>query len=452
LQKLADLANLALECEVPLMFRVDYRAKTYAPLAAGQKAAMSAVLAVIVVLAGILASAKAAQTPDTASCNQPAHDAVTWIDLPGQLPFQALPSTDGCWIFVSLATGNGEAGDNEPKGGVALIKRSAGHMELVRVIHVGGNPTGMVLTHDGQLLVVADGNRVAFLDTQSLISGDEAPVLGYWTDGVRAPEHVYVNVTSDDKYLFVSDENAHTITVVRLPAARGSKHFKPTAVGKIPVGDGPVAVTFSPDERYLYITTITMPLTKEWPAECVREWDPKAKPNAQGAIFIVDVARATSDTGNAVVRVAKGGCSPVRLVLSPKGDTAYVTARGGNALLIFDTHKLIADPNHALLGKVPTGSAPIGIAVVDAGKKVIVTNSNRFEGSSSETQSLLVIDAAKIADGENAILGTIPARGLPREMRTTSDGRTLLVVNTKSQKLQILDLERLSSQVSHAGQ
>ncbi|HEY0799245.1 MAG TPA: YncE family protein [Steroidobacteraceae bacterium] len=420
-------------------------------LPASETKPTAVVLVLSVLFAAIPMPSRAAQPPDTESCNQPADDAVTWIDLPGQLPFQALPSADGCWIFVSLATGNGEASDNEPKGGVALLKRSGGHIGVIRVTHVGGNPTGMVLTHDGQLLVVADGNRIAFLDTQRLISGDDTPVLGYWNDGTHAPERVYVNVTSDDKYLFVSDENVGTITVVSLAAARSSKFSKPATVGRIPVGPGPVAVTLSPDERYLYSTSIAMPPTKEWPAECVREWNPKPRPSTQGAIFVIDVARAKTDPPKAVIAAVKAGCTPIRLVLSPSGDIAYVTSRGGNALLAFDTQNLITDPSHALRGKVPTGPAPIGIAVVDAGQKVIVTNSNRF-GGSSETQSLLVIDAAKIATGEGSIIGTIPARGLPREMRTTSDERTLLVVNTRSQKLQILDLARLAPQISHAGQ
>ena len=310
-------------------------------------------LVLLALLAAIPMPSKSAQPPDTASCNQPADDAVTWVDLPGQLPFQALPSADGCWIFVSLATGNGEAGDNEPKGSVALLKRSGGHIDLIRVTHVGGNPNGMVLTHDGQWLVVADGNRIAFLDTQRLISGEEPPVLGYWNDGTHAPGRVYVNITSDDEYLFVSDENVGTVTVIRLSAARSSKFSKPATVGRIPVGRGPVAVTFSPDGRYLYVTSVAMPPTKQWPAECVREWDPKSKANAQGAIFVIDVARAKTDPSKAVIAEAKAGCTPIRLVLSPSGDVAYVTARGGNALLAFDTEKLITDPSHALQGKVP---------------------------------------------------------------------------------------------------
>jgi DNA-binding beta-propeller fold protein YncE len=75
-----------------------------------------------------------------------------------------------------------------------------------------------------------------------------------------------------------------------------------------------------------------------------------------------------------------------------------------------------------------------------------VTNSNRFGATVDVPQSLLVVDAAKVASGKAAILGSIPAGALPREMRVTADGRTLLVVNTLSRKLQVIDLARLSHQ------
>ncbi len=384
-------------------------------------------------------------TVQASECNQPARDPVAWVDLPGKLPFQALPSKDGCWIFVSLAVGDSEASDSEPAAQIAVFKRQAGQISLVRTVHVGGNPTGMVLTHDGRLLIVADGQRVAFLESARLTSGQDKPVVGYWNDGTRAPGRTYVNVTVDDAHLFVSDENSRTITVLNLVKARASGFTAEASIGKIPVGLGPVALTFSSDERYLYNTSLGMPPGAGWPPECGREWlkDSAAQPVPQGAIFVVDVDRAKSRPETSVVSIVPAGCTPVRLVISPKGDVAYVSARGSNALLAFDTARLVSEPAQALLGRVPTGAAPIGVAVIDAGRKVILSNSNRFGASATEPQSLLVIDAAKISTGKAAIQGSIPAGALPREMRLTSDERTLLVVNTVSRKLQVIDLARL---------
>jgi len=43
----------------------------------------------------------------------------------------------------------------------------------------------MVLTHDEQMLIVADGDRVAFLNVGNLISGRGDAVLGYMSKRVR---------------------------------------------------------------------------------------------------------------------------------------------------------------------------------------------------------------------------------------------------------------------------
>src|SRR5215467_1911518 len=106
-----------------------------------------------------------------ADCNAAARDSITMVDVPGN-PFQALPSADGCWIFVSLTNAAGS------HAGVAVIHRDGGKASVDRVINLAGNPTGMQLTHDGKLLIVADGNRLAFIDAGRATSRGNA-VLGY---------------------------------------------------------------------------------------------------------------------------------------------------------------------------------------------------------------------------------------------------------------------------------
>jgi DNA-binding beta-propeller fold protein YncE len=408
--------------------------------------ATSVAMAVIALFLNAPRPVMAAASSAPMICNQPTPDPIASVDLPSTHAFQALLTKDGCWIFVSLATGKDDASDSDPAGQIAVLARTAGRITLRRVVHVGGNPNGMALTHDGRMMILADGNRIAFLDTARLISRRGNPVLGYWNDGTEVPGRTYVSVTSDDTYLFVSDEQVGTISVINLAKAKAS-HFAPMApVGRVPVGNGPVAVTLSRDEKYLYSTSQFMDPSDNWPPECQPEWDPKAPKNPQGAILVIDVVKAKTDPPHSVVATVKAGCTPVRLVLSPQGDVAYVTARGENSLLAFDTKKLALDPMRSLIGKVPTASTPIGIAVIDNGHKVVVTNSNRFGAGASADQSLLVIDAGRIGSGAAAILGSIPAGSLPREMAISSDSRSLFVVNTNSKNLEVIDLARLSMQ------
>jgi len=73
----------------------------------------------------------------------------------------------------------------------------------------------------------------------------------------------------------------------------------------------------------------------------------------QPARFIaVDVAKARVDPAQFGSRARPAGASPVRMTISPDGGRIFVTARASNAVLIFDTGKLVTDPDHARLATV----------------------------------------------------------------------------------------------------
>jgi DNA-binding beta-propeller fold protein YncE len=358
-------------------------------------------------------------------CNAPAAAPVSYVSLPGH-PFSTISSKDGCWLFVSLTSASPKSAN-----GVALLNRSKGQITLKKVFPVEAGPTGMVLSHDGKLLIVADDDYVVFMDVMRMITEKGDPILGYISDG-DFPGSVYVNLTDDDKFLFVRDENAQNVTVINLQKARAEGFSDSAKVGTIPVGIAPIALTFSPDQRWLYTTSQIARKSFGWPSECKPEGaDPATvKPeNPRGAIIVIDVARAESDPANSVVSRVPAGCSPVRLAISPVGDRVFVTARNSNALLAFDTTALRTDAEHALIGTVPVGNAPVGVAVVNDGKLAFVTNSNRFSSNRTARQTLTVIDATKVSSGQSAVIGTIPAGAFPREFGQSPDGRMLFVSN-----------------------
>jgi DNA-binding beta-propeller fold protein YncE len=331
------------------------------------------------------------------------------------------------------------------KKGVAVLKRSGGHVEVARVVTLKSSPTGIVLTHDDKLLIAAAQDAVVFLDVQKMISGKGDAVLGSFADGKNTGS-IYANVTPDDKYLFISEEGAQAITVIDLVRARANGFLDAAIRGRIPTGRAPIALTFSPDGKWLYTTSqLAMP-DWNWPAACKPE-SSAAKTsevkNPEGAVVVVDVAKAKTDPGNAVVARIPAGCNPVRMAISPTGDRIYVTARNSDAVLAFDAAKLVTDSAHARLGVATVGPAPVPVAVVDGGRKVIAGNSNRF-GASSSPQTLTLLDAAKIPNGSGAVLATIPAGAFPRELRPSSDGHTLFLTNFGSDSLQVMDVDRLA--------
>ena len=386
---------------------------------------------------------------NAAVCAQPASRPVAITELPGN-PFQAVPTSDGCHVFVSLAGPTEPSDPRRPPrpgasmGGVAVVSRLGGEPALIRVLQLQGSPWGMALTRDDGLLIVASDDRVAFIDPVRLIAGFADAIQGYLKDAPTAGRF-YANVTPDDRWLFLSDESAQAISVVDLAKARASGFDNSAVVGQIPTGRAPIALTFSMDHRHLYTTSQVAPAVYGWPAVCSAPGSEAARQTAkyaEGAILVVDVSRATHDPANAVVSAARAGCNPVRLATSPSGDVAYVSARTDNALLAFDTRRLLSDPSHALIGRVPVGDAPVGVAVLDGGARIAVTNSNRFGGSNA-TQHLTIIDAQKVTSGAAAVLGTVPAGVFPRELRLTNDGKTLLLTNFGSKNLAMVDMARL---------
>ena len=395
--------------------------------------------ALLVLLLCSSASAQASATKSTSRCNAAGAEPVSYVPLPGH-PFSTIASPDGCWLFVSLTSSNPKSAN-----GVAMLRRVDGRIALQKVFPVEASPTGMVMTHDGKLLIVADDEYVVFMDVARMTSGGGDPILGYISDG-RFSGSVYANVTADDKFLFVSDENTERITVINLEKAR-AEGFKETAkVGTIPVGVAPIALTFSPDGKWLYTTSQVAPKSLNWPVACKPEGaDPATakEEDPQGAIIVVDVVRAQTDPSKSVVSSVPAGCSPVRLAISPSGDRVFVTARNSNSLLAFDTNTIRSHSEHAQVGKVPVGSSPVGVAVVNDGKFVLVTNSNRFAKDQSARQTLTVIDAGRASEGQAAITGSVPAGIFPREFGQSPDGKTLFVANYTSNELEVIDLNRI---------
>jgi DNA-binding beta-propeller fold protein YncE len=126
------------------------------------------------------------------------------------------------------------------------------------------------------------------------------------------------------------------------------------------------------------------------------------------------------------------------LAISPSGDTVWAAARNSDAVLAFDTSKLLTDPLHARIGSVPVGSQPVPITVLPDGKHVLVGNSNKY-GDSRSTQDVTVIDIERVRASESAVVGSIRAGIFPREFGRSPDGRTLFLANFLSNTVQVID-------------
>lgn len=338
-----------------------------------------------------------------------------------QSPFAALAAGDSCTLFVSMI--------DKTQGQIAAYRRDGG--KLIALSSVPRSGFGaMALTHDGALLIAPERNGVMIIDAKRLAANQDNAVLARLDDGGK--DAIYVAITPDDRTLFISDEHSGGISVVDLAKARANG-FQDALIGTIRVGNAPVGLAIAPDGRTLYATVQVLPVP-ESPVTCKAEKGNKG-PHREGALLAIDVETARTDPAHAVAGGSFAGCNPVRVALSPAGDKAYVTARDSDTLYAFDTAKVRASAKDSVLAKVAVGTSPVGIAVAKDGSKIYVANSDRFGAGKNEPQSISVVAADSFT-----VTGSIAVGAFPRELSIADN--TLLVANTNSKSLSLIDLRK----------
>jgi len=368
------------------------------------------------------------------------------LPLPGRA-FHAIASADNEWIFVVMH----QAPDGKG-GGLAVLRRSGERVTLERTLppppppegfSVGGL-SGLALTHDGRVLVLATRDRLRFYDVARLISGAPEPFLGELAPAGPRPGYFHIAITADDRLLFVTNHNEDFISVIDLAAARRASFQTVPLIGRIPVGYGSSGVVLSAHDRYLYATSQAVTERVGWVNTCPPTNQPHAPPDhPDGAVYVVDVARAAREPERSVLTVTRAGCDPVRIALSPDGDRAYVAVRSDSALLVFDGRRLVRDSAGTLIGRVRTHAGPVGVVVFDRGRRIAVANALRFTGVTGDDETVAVLSASLIGTGTTPVLGAVKAGGGHVDLELSADGRYLLVPNYEGQALTLLPVSAL---------
>jgi len=291
---------------------------------------------------------------------------------------------------------------------------------------------GEALTPDGRRLLIAAGRGLIVVDVRgaetlsgrAVLGALEAPAGSSPAEELSRTSAIEVAVTRKADYAFVSLEYAGLVAVFNLRAAEASDWKRSGFVGFVPIGIVNVGLALSPDDHTLYVT-------RSFPYLQGR------RTPRPGTLVLVNVARAEHHPRTAVEARVAAGCGPLRVVATPDGKTVWVTAGDSDELLAFSAAALARQPHQALIRDVPVGEHPVGLVLIDGGKRIIVMNSNRFNVSQATATLSLV-------DGTNGkLLGTIQSGLFPREGTVEANGRILLVTDYASQQLQTLQLEKL---------
>lgn len=292
----------------------------------------------------------------------------------------------------------------------------------------GAQMAGETLTSGGRYLLAASDRGAVVIDVAAAEQGRPHAVLGTLA-APRGVGAIEVAVTHDSRLAFVSLEYSDDIAVFSLRRALASGFGPADYLGAIPAGQAVVGLALSPDGQWLYATS-----------ELAR--GARLARNAQGSLAVISVRRAATDPARSVVSTVAAGCQPVRVITSADGAVAWVTARASDALLGFSTALLRSHPARSLVARAGVGEAPVGLALVDNGRQIVVADSNRFQAPGA-TSSLAVVRVGDALAGRPALAGLLQAGQFPREMTAAPGGRTLLVTCFGSGQLELVNLTGL---------
>jgi DNA-binding beta-propeller fold protein YncE len=348
---------------------------------------------------------------------------VTSSSLTGK-PFGLELSKDGAWLFVASGSGTTSPGN------IAVYRRQGATATFDHAVALPpGNPTGIRLSHDGQTLAVCVSDQVAFFDATKVEMSIAGALLGTATTRSVKKTTIDLVFSADDRFVFTSLEYDAQVVVID----RATRAF----VGAVPIGgDAITGLALSPDGARLYVVAEA---SSEWTAH--NPGGPKATDQVVGSVTVVDVARAETDAAHGALGHVFSGRAPVRIALSPDGNTAWVTARGANEVIAIDTTKMLDDPDHALLGKVAVGRAPVGLAVIDHGTGLLVANSNRFLQPMANQTAMLVSVRSIAAGAPMMALGQVAVGAFPRDV--VADETAAFLSNFNSGSISGFDLSKL---------
>lgn len=339
------------------------------------------------------------------------------VRLPG-VPDGIASSLDGRVAFVALQSGG-------PRIAV-ITQRAGGGYRLLRMILVPAYASGVRVTPDGRFVLAAAGGGLIVLAARAAVSGAGQALVGLLSApaGVAGtgPGAAEVAVSPDSRYAFVTLEGAGVVAVFRIA---GSSRY----VGAIPVGAGALGLAVSPNGRWLYEVS-----------ESARARARGRSSERRGVLNVIDIGLAVRRPRGAVIATVPAPCAPVRVAVSPDGAHVWVTARDGNALLGFSASALQAHPGRALVSVTHVGPQPLGVAVVNGGRTVLVADS-KLSRSGSGHAGVSVIDTP--AGSRPRLAGTIATGSLADAIAAPGPGGAALVTVSGTHRVVAIPTEGL---------
>ncbi|HEX4258644.1 MAG TPA: protein kinase [Streptosporangiaceae bacterium] len=174
---------------------------------------------------------------------------------------------------------------------------------------------------------------------------------------------------------------------------------------------------------------------------------------------VINVAAAEQGNPNPVVGTLTSsfGEQAVEVAISADDKFAFVTLQAGAGMVVFDLHKALATQSFGssdVVGRVPLGQQPVGMAMSPDGKSLYVTSMTRQVFANLDTATgpgtLSLVDVAKAeTDPTHAVLATTAAGCNPVRVVLSANGRQLWVTSRESDALLGFSAAALRAKAAH---
>src|SRR5262245_60212701 len=254
--------------------------------------------------------------------------------------------------------------------------------------------SGLAFAPDGKRIFVSGGPGNALNDIQYFDRWDKegwtAARAGVSLHGAVKDKTAVSSITisPDGKLLYALNNSDDQLYILETHGGR--------AVSKLKVGDHPMASQLSKDGKTLYVANL-----------------------GEASVAMVDLSDPTQP---AVSGTLATDPHPNDLVLTADG-RLFVSCGNTNNVIAFDlqTKQRLEVINTALGPKAPAGSTPNSLALAPDGKTLYVAN--------ADNNSVAVIDIEE--RGKSRMQGFLPTGWYPTLVRTTPDGKRVIVASSK---------------------
>lgn len=99
-------------------------------------------------------------------------------------PFDAVASSNGCWLFVSTMRRRTKD-HTDPRGALVVFRSKNGIFDLTNVVQLQHMGLGLALSHDGKFLALAAYQGVMIFSTEKLENSSQTARMNYFRIGKK---------------------------------------------------------------------------------------------------------------------------------------------------------------------------------------------------------------------------------------------------------------------------